>query len=308
MDWLISVLAATLGVAAPLLYGSLGEILTQRAGIINLGLEGVMLVGAASSYIVACTTSNLTLALLTCIGVGLLLGLFYALLTVSLQANQTVCGLAMVIFGEGLSGTIGKAYAGIATPVSFAKISIPGLSKIPFLGPILFNQSVLVYALYILTPLAFIYIYKTKPGMKLRALGENPGALDAMGHNVNVMRYLYVMVGTAITAVGGLYISLCYTPSWTDGIIAGKGWIAAALVIFASWNPLMAAFGSVLFGVIQIVGIRLQSADVPISSYFLNMLPYIFTIIVLIITTGGFIKKHAAGPAMVGKPYAREDR
>ena len=307
MDW-ISILAAALAVATPLLFGALGEIFTQRAGIINLGLEGVMLVGAASSYIVAVNSGSLTVALLTCLLVGLVLGLLYALLTVTLQANQTVCGLAMVIFGEGLSGTIGKAYAGISTPVSFSKIEIPGLSDIPVLGDILFKQDILVYSLYILVPLAYIYIYKTRPGMKLRALGENPGALDAMGHKVSLMRYLYVMVGTAITALGGLYISLCYTPSWTDSITAGKGWIAAALVIFASWNPLMAAFGAVLFGLIQVVGLRLQLEEIAISSYFLNMLPYLFTIIVLILTTGGFIKKRAAGPAMVGKTYSREDR
>lgn len=308
MDWIVSILAASLAVAAPLLYGALGEIFTQRAGIMNLGLEGVMLVGAASSYIVAVNTSNLPLALLTCILVGLALGLLYSVLTVSLQANQTVCGLAMVIFGQGLSGTIGKAYAGIATQVAFAKTAIPGLCKIPIIGDILFSQDPLVYALYILTPLAFIYIYKTRPGMKLRALGENPGALDAMGQKVSLMRYLYVMVGTAITSLGGLYISLCYTPSWTDNITAGKGWIAGALVIFASWNPLMAAFGAFLFGLIQVVGLRLQLTDVNISSYFLNMLPYFFTIIVLIITTGGFLKKRSSGPAMVGKTYSREDR
>ena len=308
MDWIVSVLAATLAVAAPLLYGALGEIFTQRSGIMNLGLEGVMLVGAASSYIVAVNTQSLTLSLLTCILVGLLLGMFYAALTVSLKANQTVCGLAMVTFGTGLSGSIGKAYAGIATQVSFKKIAIPGLSQIPVLGDILFNQDILVYALYILTPLAFIYIYKTRPGMKLRALGENPGALDAMGQKVTLMRYLYVMVGTAITSLGGMYISLCYTPSWTDEITAGKGWIAGALVIFASWNPLMAAVGAILFGLIQVVALRLQLTDITISSYFLNMLPYFFTIIVLIITTGGFLKSRSAGPAMVGKTYSREDR
>ena len=308
MDWLVSVIAASLAVAAPLLYGALGEIFTQRSGIMNLGLEGVMLVGAATSYIAAVNSQSLFAALLTCILVGLVLGFLYALLTVTLQANQTVCGLAMVIFGQGLSGTIGKAYAGIATPVSFAKTAIPGLKSIPVLGEILFSQDILIYALYILVPLAFIYIYKTRPGMRLRALGENPGALDAMGYKVSAMRYLYVMAGTAITALGGMYISLCYTPSWTDNITAGKGWIAGALVIFASWNPLMAAFGSFLFGLIQVVGLRLQLTDVNISSYFLNMLPYIFTIIVLIITTGGFLKKRSSGPAMVGKTYSREDR
>lgn len=308
MDWLVSVLAATLAVAAPLLYGALGEIFTQRSGIMNLGLEGVMLVGAASSYIVAVNTSNLGLALLTCVLVGLVLGAFYALLTVTMKANQTVAGLAMVTFGEGLSGTIGKAYAGVATQVSFVKRPIPGLAEIPVLGDILFNQDILIYALYIITPIAFIYIYKTRPGMKLRALGENPAALDAMGQKVTLMRYLYVMIGTAITAVGGLYISLCYTPSWTDAITAGKGWIAGALVIFASWNPLMAAVGAFLFGLIQVVALRLQLTDITISSYFLNMLPYFFTIVVLIITTGGFLKSRSAGPAMVGKTYSREDR
>ena len=273
ITWIASALAAAFGVAAPLLYGALGEILTQRAGILNLGLEGVMLIGAATGYIVAVNTASLPLALCVCLLTGLALGLLYALLTVTLQANQTVCGLAVVIFGTGLSGTIGKAYAGIATPVRFTKLAIPGLSQIPVLGEILFNQDPLIYALYFLVPLMFIYIYKTRPGMKLRALGENPAALDAMGHNVNLMRYAYVMLGTAITSIGGLYFTLCYVPSWQDGLTNGNGWIAAALVIFASWNPLMAAFGAVLFGLIQVIGLRLPLIGVNVPSYFLCMLP-----------------------------------
>jgi simple sugar transport system permease protein len=191
---------------------------------------------------------------------------------------------------------------------TFVKVSIPGLSKIPILGPILFTQDYMVYALYILVPLATLFIAKTRPGLKLRALGEDPAVLDAAGLNVYGMRYLYVILGSAIVACGGAYVTLAYTPSWVDGITAGKGWIASALVIFSGWNPTRAALGALLFGGVEVIGLRLQSAGVAVPSYFLSMLPYVCTIIVLILSTGNFIKKRTQPPASLGKSYDREAR
>ncbi len=308
MSWIISILASSIALAAPVLYGTLGEIYTERAGISNLGLEGVMLVGAISGYAMASATGNLLLAVVATISAGLALGLIYGFLTITLQANQIVSGLAMVIFGSGLSGVVGAPYAGIAPGVTFSKVSIPLLSEIPVLGPILFQQDVFIYALYILVPLSFYYIFKTKHGLRLRALGDDPAALDAAGINVTLLRYLYVMLGTAITAIGGVYISLVYTPFWNENLIAGKGWIAAALVIFASWNPIYAAGGAFLFGLIEVVGLRLQMMGVNVSPYFLSMLPYLCTILVLIFSTGSFSKRRSAAPAMLGKHYDREAR
>lgn len=308
MSQLISILSSVICVAAPVLYGSIGEIFSERASISNLGLEGLMLIGAVTGFVVTTNTGSIAFGVLATIGVGALVGLVYALLTVTLQANQVVCGLALVTFGTGLSGTLGRGFAGTKIAAQFGKVAVPVLSDIPVIGPIFFKQDLMVYFLYFLVPLAYIYIFRTRPGLKLRALGENPGVLDAAGYNVSAMRYMYVIVGCAIVALGGAYITLAYTPSWVNEITAGKGWIAAALVIFSSWNPLYAALGALLFGGVEVIGLRLQVAGVNVSSYFINMLPYIATVIVLIFSTGNFRKGHTIAPAMLGSYYDREER
>ncbi len=308
MTLLVQILAATLSTCPPILYASLGEIFSERAGILNLGLEGIMLVGAVAGFIAGLNSESLTVAILVAMAAGAAVGLVYAFLTVTLQSNQTVAGLALVTVGGGLSGVLGRDVSGVAATVSFSNIAIPGLSQIPFIGPILFNQNAMVYALYFLVPLAHIYIFKTRPGLKLRALGENPSALDSAGTRVYLMRYLYIILGCSITALGGAYITLAYTPTWMIGITAGKGWIAAALVIFASWKPFNAALGALLFGGIEVLGTRMQTIGVPISSYFINMLPYLLTVIVLIISTGNFRKAKSPVPAALGQPYDRESR
>lgn len=302
------ILSATLNTCPPILYASLGEILSQRSGILNLGLEGIMLIGAVTGFMASIKSESLLIAILVAMLAGGIVGLVYAFLTVTLRANQTVCGLAMVTVGSGLSGFLGKSVSGFTSVVSFQRLAIPGLSQIPIIGPILFNQNVLVYVLYVLAPLAHFFIFKTRPGLKLRALGENPAALDAVGIRVYALRYLYVIVGCAIVAVGGAYITLAYTPSWILGITAGKGWIAAALVIFASWKPLNAAMGALLFSGLEVIGTRLQTMGVNVSSFFINMLPYIFTVIVLVLSTGNFRSKKSPVPAALGQPYDREAR
>ena len=310
MNFIVSVISATLGYATPVIYASLGEIISQRAGVLNLGLEGVMLIGAVTGYITAVKTGSLALAILATLLAGALVGLFYSIMTITLQANQVVSGLALVTLGTGLSGFFGKPYTAISGIQSFKNVAVPGLSKIPVLGPMLFNQNVMVYALYILVPLACIYIYKTRPGLKLRALGENPGALDAAGLNIFRMRYLYVILGAAIVALGGAYITLAYTPGWQDSITAGKGWIASALVIFSSWNPAMAAAGALIFGGVEVLGLRLQVLfpNINIPTYFISMLPYVATVVALILSTGSFRKHRKPGPAALGTYYDREAR
>lgn len=308
MSLLISVLASTVVYAVSILYAAIGEIFSQRAGVMNLGLEGVMLMGAVSGYITAVHTHSLALSMIVVILVGLVLGLLYSFLTITLQTNQVVSGLAMLTFGSGLSGFIGKSVTGISANLKFEKIEIPLLSKIPVVGEVFFNQDLLVYMMYLIIPLSIFYIYRTKYGMILRALGENPVALDVEGINVFRLRYFYVTLGSVMATVSGAYVSLAYTNFWSEGMTGGKGWIAVALVTFASWKPKLAMLGALLFGGISIIGSNMQLYLPKVPSQFIAMLPYIATIFVLILSSGSFRKKHTDEPASLGIPYNRESR
>ncbi|MBQ3392200.1 MAG: ABC transporter permease [Lachnospiraceae bacterium] len=305
---LISIISTAVVYAATVLYAAVGEIFSQRAGVMNLGLEGIMLMGAVSGYMVAVYQQNLFLAMCVVILVGAALGLVFSFLTVTMQADQTVCGMAMLTFGTGLSGFLGKSVAGVNADLAFEPIPIPVLSRIPVLGPSLFSQNILVYLIYLIIPLSMIYIYKTRAGMILRALGENPAALDSAGYNVYALRYAYVIFGSIMTAVGGAVVSLAYTNFWSDGMTSGKGWIAVALVVFSAWNPLTATFGAMLFGAISIIGIDVQTLFPSVPSQVFAALPYIATIIVLIFTTGNFGGRRSSAPAALTIPYDREKR
>lgn len=306
--FLISICAAAIVYAVSILYAAIGEIFSQRAGMMNLGIEGIMLMGAVTGFLTVYNTKNLALALLAVILVGTLMGLVFAFLTVTLQADQTVCGMAFLIFGSGLSGFIGKNVTGMASAVKFEKISIPLLSKLPVIGEIFFQQDLLVYFMYLIVPLSMFYIYKTRPGLILRALGENPASLDTAGINVFALGYAYVMFGCAMTAISGACITLSYTNFWNEGMTGGKGWIAFSLVAFSRWNPGYAVLGALLFGAISILGINMQVYLPGIPSQFYGMLPYAATIVALIITTGSFRKKHTEEPAALCQKYVREER
>lgn len=305
---IVSIISTAILYAVSVLYAAVGEIFSEKAGVMNLGLEGIMLMGAVSGYLVAVHKQNLGLALLTVIIVGAVLGLVFAFVTVTLQADQTVAGMAMLTFGTGLSGFIGKNVCGVNANLAFESFDIPLLCKIPIIGPSVFHQNILVYAMYIIIPVSMFYIYKTRPGMILRSLGENPATLDSAGYNVFALRYGYVIFGSAMTAVSGACVSLAYTNFWSDGMTSGKGWIAVALVVFASWNPLMAVFGALLFGAISVIGIDIQMVADGLPSQFYSALPYVATIVALILTTGNFRKKRAAIPAALCIPYNREER
>lgn len=305
---LVSIISTAIVYAVSVLYAAVGEIFSQRAGVMNLGLEGIMLMGAVSGYLVAVHRQNLALSMLAVIGVGAVLGLVFAFVTVTLQADQTVAGMAMLTFGTGLSGFIGKEVSGVNANLKFESFDIPFLSKIPIVGQSFFHQDILVYAMYIILPLSMIYIYKTRPGMILRSLGENPATLDSAGYNVFALRYAYVIFGCIMTSVSGACVSLSYTNFWSDGMTSGKGWIAVALVVFASWNPLIAVFGALLFGAVSIIGVDIQMYFTAIPSQFFSALPYVATIIALIFTTGNFRKKRSAAPTALCIPYDRENR
>ncbi len=308
MDLVIALLSGAIVYAVSVMYAGIGETFTERAGIMNLGVEGIMLMGAVSGCLAAVSTRNLGVALLVVLLVGAALGLVFAFLTVTLQSDQTVCGMAMLVFGTGLSGFLGQEISAKPINLKFAVIEIPLLSKIPIIGDILFKQNLLVYLMYLLLPLAAFYIYKTRWGLKLRALGENPAVLDAAGDNVFAMRYGYVIFGTMLMALSGAFVSLAQTNVWQAGMTAGKGWIAFALVAFSGWNPLKLALGGLLFGFISNLGSNLQIYLPQVPSEIYSMLPYIATIIVFILSTGSFRKRHTTQPAALMKPYDRETR
>ena len=306
--FLVSVLAAAIPAGTTLLFPCLGAVLSERAGVLNLGVEGMMLMGAMSGFAITDWTGSHWLGALAAMGVGGALAAIHALLTVGLRANQVVSGLALTLFGTGLSAFLGQDLVGRPAASAFREIDVPLLADIPHLGPILFQQDALVYLSFGLVPLLWYFVFRTRPGLHLRALGENPATADAMGLNVAALRAGYVIAGGALAGLGGASISLATNPGWTENISAGRGWIAVALVIFAGWNPARAAAGAYLFGGVEAGQFRLQSVGVPISASFLNMLPYLFTIAVLVLATRESARRRIGAPAALGRPYVREER
>ena len=253
------------------------------------------------------STSNPWIGLLASMLAGGALALVHAFLTITLRANQVVTGLALTIFGTGFSGYLGKAYIGIPMPKPFAVTPLGPLADIPFIGPVFFQHDVLVYISYGLVIVIWYFMYHSRPGLNLRALGENPAAMDALGLDVFRLRYIYVVIGGMLGGVGGAYLSLAYAPSWLENMTAGRGWIAVALVIFALWNPWRALMGAYLFGGIDALGFRLQVLGVQASPFFLKMLPYLFTVLILVLVVARH-KGRLATPGALGLPYDREER
>lgn len=304
----IPLFAAAVTAGTPLLYAALGEILTERVGVLNLGVEGMMLVGAVAGFATAFSLGNAWVGVGAAILAGGAMALIHAFLSVTLRANQVVSGLALTLFGTGLSGYLGKPFVGQPFPGAFKPLHIPGLSDIPFLGPVFFQQDALVLLSYPLVPLLWFLIFRTRAGMHLRAVGENPAAADSLGVNVFGTRYLYVVLGGMFAGLAGAYIALAYVPSWIENMTAGRGWIALALVIFSTWNPLYALGGSYIFGGIDALGFRLQAVNVSVAPYFLKMLPYLFTVAVLVLVTRKRFLTRIGAPRSLGFPYDREER
>jgi len=305
IKFLISVIIA----GTPLLFATLGELITEKSGHLNLGVEGMMLIGAVAGFGTGIATSNPVLAIVGAILAGALGAFIYGFLTISLRANQVVSGLTLTIFGTGVSSYLGTSYIGQKMPANiiefYKPIALPGLSKIPFVGEIFFTQDIFVYLGYIVTIVLGIYLYKTRIGLNLRAVGENPSAADGAGINVTLYKYVHILLGGALCGLGGAYLSVVEVPAWQDNITAGRGWIAIALVIFCKWNPFKALFAAFLFGGLSIVGFRLQHLN--ISQNLLDALPYLFTILVLIISSMKQSKENAP-PKGLSQPYFREER
>ena len=315
VNLLVSTLAVTIRAGTSLLYATLGEIYTERSGILNLGLEGMMIVGAVSAFAAAFATESLLIGILAALASSAVLASIHAFLTITLRANQTVSGLALTIFGSGLASFMGQRLGPEGRPLvgqigpRFDRLPVPLLSDFPIVGRAMFQQDLLVYLAYLLVPLSWFFLYKTRPGLHLRAVGEDPRAADAMGINVTATRYAYTILGGMLVGLGGAHLSLAYTPGWTEGLTAGRGWIAVAMVIFATWDPVRAVVGAVLFGGINAVQFRMQAMGSTIPASFLNMLPYAFTIVVLaLITWWEAFRKRIGAPAALGLPYAREEK
>lgn len=315
MDLMSSILTVAIVAGVSLVYATIGEIFTERSGILNLGVEGMMIMGAVTAFAAAFHSGNAWVGVLMALLVGGAMALIHAFLTISLRADQVVSGLALTLFGTGMASFLGQrlgpggsALVGLIGP-RFRPVAIPFLSDIPVIGPMLFNQDLLVYLMYLFVPLSWYFLYKTRPGLHLRAVGESPQTADALGVNVFKLRYFYTMVGGMLAGLGGAHLSLAYTPGWTEHLTGGRGWIAIALVIFATWDPLRAVVGALLFGGVNAIQFRLQATGTTIPSSLLNMLPYILTVVVLVaITWFESFRKRVGAPAALGLPYMREER
>jgi simple sugar transport system permease protein len=320
MDWTI-ILQAGVASGTVLLFATIGEIFAERSGVMNLGVEGMMLIGAMSAFSVTISTGNPWLGLLVAMLAGGLLSQIHAFLTVTLQSDQVVSGLALTFLGTGIALVLGEGLSKAGTVALLPVITIPVLSAIPLIGPILFtNQNILVYVGYLLVPIAWYFINRTRPGMHLRSVGEYPAAADALGINVYRLRYFYVFVGGVLAGLAGATISLAISPGWFSELTTGGlGWIAVGLVIFAQWDPVRGMMGAYAFGALRRMILDIQGPTIllggpnpfyynPYWGFFLQMLPYAFTIIVLLIGSRDAVRKRIGTPAALGVPYVRGER
>ncbi len=317
----IIILQAGVASGTVLLFATLGEIFTERSGVLNLGVEGMMLMGAMAAFSVTVSTGNGWLGLLMAMLLAGLLAILHGIVTIHFQADQVVSGLALTFLGTGLSLVFGEGLSKAGTVNLLPKFTVPLVSAIPILGRVLFtDQSVMVYVGYVMLPLAWYYIHRTRPGLHLRAVGENPTAADAMGINVYRLRYGYVCFGGMLCGLAGGTISLAVSPGWFSELTtSGQGWIAVGLVIFAQWDPWRAAFGSYAFGALRRAILDIQGPQTllgfpnpffynPYWGFFMQMLPYAFTILVLVIGSREALRKRLGAPAALGVPYIRGER
>ncbi len=306
MNDLITILFTAIASGTIILYATIGEIITERSGILNLGVEGMMLMGAFFGYFVAYHTGNLFFAIAAAGAMGGLMGLIHAFITITMRANQVVSGLALTMFGQGVSAFFGIGLVGKTLKNSFEPIAIPLLHKIPVLGEVLFNHNILVYIAFILPLVVWFIFVKTKWGLAIRAAGEEPLSSEIMGIHVVKVRYIATIVGGILIGISGAYLSVAYSKLWVEGMTAGKGWITIALVIFANWNPLIAYTGAYLFGALEQLGLTLQKFNIAFPIILLKSIPYLFTILFLLfISLKG---KRSNLPKALGISYFRESR
>ena len=297
-----TLVALTLAAGTPLVFAALGELVTEKSGVLNLGVEGMMLVGAVVSFIVAAATHQPWLGVLAGTAAGAATAAIFGALTLSLMANQVATGLALSLFGVGLSAFIGQPYVS-AMIAGIKPLAIPVLSDLPVLGRLLFAHSPFVYLSLLLCALVQWFLYRTRAGLVLRAVGESASSAHALGYPVIAIRYLAVLFGGACAGLGGAYMAVAYTPLWAEGMTAGRGWIALALVVFATWKPARVLVGAYLFGGVTLVQFQAQAMGVAVPSQFLSMLPYLATMVVLTLISRDAAAIRLNAPACLGKPF-----
>ncbi len=313
----ISIVMTAILYGTPLVYAGIGELLAERSGVLNLGVEGMMLMGAAMAFLVSQRTGGpgwlvLLVSVLAAMAAGALMALIHAFVSITLRANQIVSGLTLTIFAGviGLSSYLAEdnRIGGTAGKQKFADLDVLGLKDVPVLGPILFHQSALVYASWLLVAGVALYLYRTRTGLHLRSVGESPKTADAMGINVARYQYLHTLAGGALAGVGGAVFTLQIATNWIDGLTAGAGWIAIALVIYSFWRPELLIIGAYLFGAFTSFGFDLQARGVTsVPSEFWAALPYVITVLALVLVSVGSVRRRLGTPAGLGIPYVRGD-
>jgi general nucleoside transport system permease protein len=301
-EFLIAIFTGTVVAATPLIYAALGELIAERAGVLNLGVEGMMLVGALAAFAVGVSTGSLLAGYAAAVVSSTLLALVFAVLTLSMQTNQVATGLALTLFGLGLSAFAGRKFTGLPI-VGLRPVPIPVLSHLPIVGPLLFNFDAAVYGSILLYLVIDRVLDRTRAGLQLRAVGESPAIAHSLGQPVMLTRYLAVLFGGATSGIAGAYLSTALTPMWVEGMSAGRGWIALALVVFATWKPLRVLLGAYLFGGVTILQLHAQGLGLRVPGEILSMLPYAATIIVLVIICRDPKTILLNQPASLGKSY-----
>jgi ABC-type uncharacterized transport system permease subunit len=315
------ILAAGVASGTVLLFAAVGEIFAERAGVLNLGVEGMMLMGAVAGFSAAVTTGNPWLALVVAMLAGGLLSLLHGVVTIHLRADQVVSGLALTFLGTGLARVLGDGLSNAGSIATLPRVTVPLVSQIPLVGPVFFrDQSILTYVGFLLVPAAWYWINRTRPGLHLRAVGERPSAADAQGIDIYRSRYVYVFLGGLLAGLAGATITLALAPGWYgDQTVGGRGWIAIGLVIFAQWSPIRAAIGAYLFGAIFRFILDIQGVETIFgvtnpfqagrsATFFLEMLPYLFVIVVVVIGSREALRRRVGAPAALGIPFVRGER
>jgi simple sugar transport system permease protein len=290
--------------ATPLLFASLGELVVEKSGVLNLGVEGMMIIGAVAGFAMAVTTGSPWTGFLAGAAAGAALALIFGAMTQLLLSNQVATGLALTLFGLGLAALVGQPYAGVRPP-GFGGPAIPALADLPVVGRIVFGFDAMVYAGLGLVVIVWFFLERTRPGLVLRAVGENHDAAHALGYPVIAIRLAAIAFGGACAGLGGAYLSLARVPQWTEGMTAGAGWIALAIVVFAAWKPGRVVLGAWLFGGVTILQLNLQASGLAIQSQYLSMLPYLVTILVLVVMSADRSRAALNAPASLGRVFAR---
>jgi general nucleoside transport system permease protein len=305
METLVQLFALTLAAGTPLVFAALGELVTEKSGVLNLGVEGMMLVGAVMSFIVTAKTHSPWLGVGAGMLAGIAMSMLFAVIALSLLANQVATGLALSIFGVGLSAFLGLSYVSVVIE-AMTPVAIPVIGDWPIVGRLISGHTPLVYVSLVLLIAVQLFLYRTRPGLILRAVGESPQSAHAIGYPVRAIRYAAVAFGGACAGIGGAYLAIAYTPLWVEGMTAGRGWIALALVVFATWKPWRVLAGAYLFGGVTLAQFQAQAHGVAIPAQLLSMLPYLATIVVLALISRDATTIRLNAPAALGRAYHPE--